>query len=300
MQKYRWLPTAKISQWAGNLARCEKPWFKNFIIRAYIHFFSIDLSEYLITDYRQFKHFNHFFTRKLKPNARALASYPKTIASPADGFVSIMGKIKEGQILQAKGIDYSIGTLLGDEGVAQRFNNGSFATIYLSPKNYHRVHMPVSGTAIESIYVPGQLWPVKPSMVNKTPALFTKNERLTLLFDTEHGKLALVFVGAFIVGQIATVFDGEIPPGQEVRKSSYPTDKKYHLNKGDEVGYFCLGSTIVALWEADEIDWSQNISPKQAIRMGEMIGHFENKGTETTSTESQPGNDNSTGPAEEH
>ena len=296
---YQWLPTLKISQWAGNIARCKTLWFKNVLIYTYIWVFSIDLSECEITDYRQFEHFNDFFIRQLKPSARPLANYPNTITSPADGFISMLGQIKQGQAIQAKGIDYSIENLLGDPTLATCFKNGAFATVYLSPKDYHRVHMPTAGQAIKSIYVPGQLWPVKPSLVNKTPALFTKNERLSVIFETEHGKMAVVFVGAFIVGQIGTVLNGMIKPETQTKHIDHPNANSRPFNKGDELGYFCLGSTVIVLWESKHIEWSKQYQPNHPIKMGEMIGYFE-KDTrlETTPTNQKHSTKVATEPSE--
>lgn len=208
------IPQHALSRLVGMLARSEVPWIKTTFINLFMKRFGIDLSEAQIEDPDQFETFNAFFTRALKPDARPLeASDAADIACPADGAVSQLGAIRANQVFQAKGHDYSLYDLLGgDSALASEFTNGQFATIYLSPRDYHRVHMPVTGTLRETRYVPGDLFSVNEATANGVPNLFARNERLVCIFDTERGPAAVILVGAMIVAGIETVFSGQVTP----------------------------------------------------------------------------------------
>ena len=230
------------------------------------------MSEAEVTDPTAFAHFNDFFTRALKPDARPFVSEQGSIACPVDGAISQLGDIEAGRLFQAKGHEFSTYDLLGGSlELEKQFDGGKFATIYLSPKDYHRVHMPVSGTLREMIYVPGRLFSVSPLTTNNVPSLFSRNERMVAIFDTELGPMAVVMVGAMIVASIETVWAGLVTPRKrQLQKFSY--GEPLHLNKGDEVGRFKLGSTAVILFGKDAMDWEQILAPDQSVRMGQLLG----------------------------
>lgn len=232
------------------------------------------MAESLIQDTDQFASFNEFFTRQLKANARPISAVANGIVSPADGVVSQAGKITNGDIIQAKGKTFTVTDLLG--GDAQRaapFNDGIFTTIYLSPKDYHRLHMPITGTLKEMIHVPGKLFSVNAATTEAVPRLFARNERVCCIFDTEVGEMALILVGAIFVSSIETVWHGVVtPPTQsEVRQWHYEADA-VTLEKGEEMGRFNMGSTIIVLFAKDRASWQNELSAGQPVRLGELIG----------------------------
>lgn len=218
--------------------------------------------------------FNKFFTRALKQDARPVADATKFIVCPADGAVSQLGRIESGRIFQAKGQDYSVRELLaGDAVLADKYRDGMFITVYLSPRDYHRVHMPVSGTLESTAYVPGDLFSVNQTTVAHVPRLFARNERLVCVFDTELGQVASVMVGAMIVAGIETVWAGPITPhGKKVQNNRFSdSEKPTMLNAGAEMGRFMLGSTVILLFEAGTIEWLPELAAGSAVRMGEAL-----------------------------
>ncbi|MBT2787432.1 MULTISPECIES: archaetidylserine decarboxylase [unclassified Halomonas] len=236
------LPHHALSRLTGKFAQCDNPWVKNNLIKAFIKRFDVDMSQALEPDPTAYATFNDFFTRALKADARPLGD---GILSPADGTLSQYGRLQAGQLVQAKGHTYSAQTLLGgDTALAEEFLGGSFATVYLSPRDYHRVHMPVTGTLREMIYVPGRLFSVNQATANYVPGLFARNERLVCIFDTPQGPMAMVLVGAMIVAAIETVWSGQVTP-----LSGHPQRIQFGqpitLEKGAEMGRFKLGSTVV-------------------------------------------------------
>ncbi|WP_081136961.1 archaetidylserine decarboxylase [Halomonas sp. BC2] len=236
------LPHHALSRLTGKVAACDQPRIKNAVIKAFIKRFDVDMSQALEPDPTAYATFNDFFTRALKPDARPLGD---GILSPADGTLSQFGRLCAGDIVQAKGHRYSVHTLLGgDDALAQEFMAGSFATVYLSPRDYHRVHMPVTGALREMIYVPGRLFSVNQATANYVPGLFARNERLVCIFDTEHGPMAMVLVGAMIVAAIETVWAGQVTPlaGTPQRMVF---GQPIVIEKGAEMGRFKLGSTVV-------------------------------------------------------
>lgn len=220
--------------------------------------------------------FNDFFIRKLKPHCRPLAQ--ADIISPVDGCISEIGDIHAGQLLQAKGRYYSISDLLAsNETTCSKFNNGRFATLYLSPKDYHRVHMPVTGTLTHMIHVPGKLFSVQPLTTRVIPHLFSRNERLICFFNTEVGVMVMVMVGATIVGSIGTSWHGEILRDRQTQHFDYQQQLKEPiiLKQGDEMGYFKLGSTVIVLFEeGQKMDWDPKLSAGSCVRLGEAFGKF--------------------------
>jgi phosphatidylserine decarboxylase len=241
------------------------------IIRDFIRRYRVDMAEAAQPDPAAYPSFNEFFTRALAPGARPVADAP--LVCPVDGAISQFGAITRGRIIQAKGHDYSATALLGgDAALGARFESGHFATIYLSPRDYHRIHMPCAGTLRRMIYVPGELFSVNPTTARGVPGLFARNERVVCLFDSAEGPFALVLVGATIVGSMATVWHGQINPprGGLMREWSYgPADVQ--LQQGQEMGRFLLGSTVVLLWPAGPLHFDPAWSAGRPVRLGEAM-----------------------------
>ena len=271
------IPQHGLSRLVGMLARSEVPWIKTTFINIFMKRFGIDLSEAQIEDPDQFETFNAFFTRALKPDARPLeAAAPADIACPADGAVSQLGAIRANQVFQAKGHDYSLYDLLGgDSALASEFTNGQFATIYLSPRDYHRVHMPVTGTLRETRYVPGDLFSVNEATANGVPNLFARNERLVCIFDTERGPVVVILVGAMIVAGIETVFSGQVTPlPKQVVTTDYQRTAPITLEKGDELGRFLLGSTVVLLFPEGKANFEADLKAGSLVRVKGKLGQY--------------------------
>lgn len=270
------LPHHCLSRLVGKLAECEKPAIKNPLIRAFIRRYRVDMSQAVHQNPESYRTFNDFFTRALVEGARPIDATPEGIACPADGAISQLGTISHGRVFQAKGQDYSLFELLGgDSERAQPFMNGSFATVYLSPRDYHRVHMPYSGTLREMIYVPGKLFSVNQTTAENVPELFARNERLVCIFDTERGPMAVILVGAMIVAGIETVWAGEIAPVRSrLRHFDYSEQGRQavQLAKGDELGRFKLGSTAIVLFGPEACSWSEQLGAGSAVQMGQNMG----------------------------
>ena len=238
------------------------------MIQAFKKQYGIDMSIAEQSNALKFKSFNEFFTRSLKEDVRAVDSNPNSIVSPADGAISQLGKINEGDIFQAKGQSFSVDKLIGDPQLAAPFKDGEFATVYLSPKDYHRVHMPFAGTLTETLYIPGELFSVNQTTAENIPGLFARNERMVCLFDTELGRMAVVLVGAMIVAGIETVATGKVKPTGRLELNHH----EMKLEKGDELGRFYLGSTAVILFEQDKIKWDEAFKANSVVVMGEALG----------------------------
>nr|WP_298115840.1 archaetidylserine decarboxylase [uncultured Pseudomonas sp.] len=270
------LPHHLLSRLIGYAADCRAAWFKNRLIGWFAKQYQVDMSEAQVEDLEAFEHFNAFFTRALKPGARPLAQGPDAVLCPADGAVSQLGKIEHGRIFQAKGHSFSLVELLGgDTERANPFMGGVFATIYLSPKDYHRVHMPLAGTLKEMVYVPGRLFSVNQSTAENVPELFARNERVVCLFDTERGPMAVVLVGAMIVASIETVWAGLVtPPKRSLKTFRYDEAARVPivLDKGAELGRFKLGSTAIVLFGADQVQWAQELAAGSPVQMGQLLG----------------------------
>lgn len=268
----RLLPHQGASRLLGKLADSRTPWVKNGLIRLALRHYGVDLEEAEFEDYRDYGSFNDFFTRRLKPAARPIDGDPLTLVSPADGTVSQYGHIRDGEILQAKGHHYSVKSLLGGSNPDEwrSFLDGSFFTVYLSPRDYHRVHMPVSGGIGETRYIPGRLFSVNSTTTREIDQLFTRNERLVCLADTQFGKLAVVMVGALFVAGIETRWRPFYPHGQ-LDQSRFEPPKRFH--KGEELGLFRFGSTVIVVTERP-VEWRRAIAPDAACTMGMALGHF--------------------------
>ena len=268
------LPHHAVSRLAGRFAGSESGWLKDRLIRRFIESYDVDMSE-AARPVEAYASFNDFFTRELKEGARPLADAGKYVLSPADGAVSQIGRIEDGRIIQAKGRNFTTTQLLGgDAELASRYDGGSFATIYLSPKDYHRVHMPAAGELLGTVYVPGDLFSVNTVTAENVDDLFARNERLACLFDGPRGSFASVMVGAMIVAGIETVWGGrEEAHARRVRSSTFAYGERIFA-AGDEMGRFFLGSTVVLLFEPGRVEWDAALRPGEAVRMGAAIGRW--------------------------
>jgi len=271
------LPHHFLSSIMYKITRIEIKWFKNFFITKFIGMYDVDMSQAQNETVQNFKCFNEFFTRPLKPEARPIAEGEKTILSPVDGTVSEIGRIKNGQIFQAKGKNYSLETLVGGSPErAQFYEDGYFATLYLSPRDYHRIHMPISGRIREMVHVPGRLFSVSPSTARSVNSLFARNERVVAGFSTDAGPMAMILVGAIFVSSMETVWAGTITPpnGKNLRQWSYDTQDPINLERADEMGRFNMGSTVILLFSKDSIQWEEYLKCGTKIQFGEKIGQI--------------------------
>ena len=267
------IPQHLLSRLVGKLADCRIGWIKNTLIKNFARRYQVNMAEARVEDLTAYASFNDFFTRELKPDAREITADPLQLASPADGAISELGLLQHGQLLQAKGINYSLTRLLGgDVERAKPFMGGSFATIYLSPKDYHRVHMPLEGRLLETIYVPGDLFSVNQATADHIPSLFARNERLVAFFETPAGPMALILVGAMIVAGIETVWDGQVaPPVRQVKIRDFSDPQPVVLEKGEEMGRFKLGSTAILVFGPEAVQWREDLQNGTPVRLGEAL-----------------------------
>ncbi|MDG4595666.1 MAG: archaetidylserine decarboxylase [Candidatus Contendobacter sp.] len=271
------LPQRPLTRLIYRLARVRTPWFKDALIQHFARRFRVNLGEALEPNPRAYPDFNAFFTRALKPGARPVAPGDRVVCCPVDGAVSQIGFAEADTLLQAKGRRFSLTALLGgDAERARPFQGGAFATLYLSPRDYHRIHMPLAGRLREMAHIPGKLFSVSPLTARVVPELFARNERVAALFDTPAGPMALVLVGAVNVASIETVWAGAITPplGKAIRDWSYPPngDDAVRLDKGAEMGRFNLGSTVILLFGRGAVRWEADLRPGAAARMGQRLG----------------------------
>lgn len=269
------IPKQRLTTFAGFLANVKIPAIKNHLIRRFIEKYGVNMDEALEENPENYENFNAFFIRHLKPDCRPIA--PVDIVSPVDGYISELGSIKEGQLFQAKGKYYSAQELLAcAPELSTQFDHGQFATLYLSPKDYHRVHMPIDATLKEMIYIPGKLFSVQPTTARVIPRLFACNERLVVFFDTQIGLMAMVLVGATIVGSIGTSWHGDITRSPNRARFAYPQNQEQAvLPKTSEMGYFKLGSTVVLLFaDGAKLEWQETLKPGDKINFGDALGHF--------------------------
>ncbi len=267
------VPQHLLSRIVGKIAASEIYWLKNLFITKFIKQFGINMQEAKLKNADDFASFNEFFTRELEDGARTFSDQENGILSPADGAVSQIGDIKDGRIFQAKGQDYSLLELLGgDKALSDEFMGGKFTTIYLSPKDYHRVHMPTTGTLRKLVYIPGDLFSVNQTTAENVPRLFARNERAVAIFDTNQGPMAMVLVGAMIVAAIETVWAGRItPPSRQIKTTDYTNTQPIELLKGVEMGRFLLGSTVVLCFAEDSINWAEKLTAESPLKVGEII-----------------------------
>lgn len=264
------LPQHVLTHLLGLLANCQQPWLKNTFIYWFQQRYQIQLNEAISQDYRAYPTFNAFFTRQLQPHLRPIAPSANSITSPADGTISQIGPIHQQSLIQAKGFDFSLSTLLaGDKEACAPFVNGQFTTIYLSPRDYHRVHMPIAGTLIKSIFIPGRLFSVNAATAATIPNLYARNERLVCLFETAMGKVAVIFVGAMIVGSIKPAWLPQPIKSTTIAQEIHSPPKPFQ--KGEELGLFQLGSTVILLFEAEKIDWHPLLAANSSLKFGQEI-----------------------------
>lgn len=267
------MPKQAMTALAGKFASARLGGLTTAVIRGFVARYGVNMAEAANPDTASYTSFNDFFTRALKPGARPLAD--ADLICPVDGAISQFGPIDKDQIFQAKGHSYSITALVGGDATqAARFENGHFATLYLSPRDYHRIHMPCAGQLTRMVHVPGDLFSVNPTTARGVPGLFARNERVVCFFDSANGPFVLVLVGATIVGSMATVWHGQVNPPRTgvLRHWDYPA--KVSLQKGEEMGRFLLGSTVVMLFPKGPLQFNPEWAPARAIRLGEAMAQL--------------------------
>jgi phosphatidylserine decarboxylase len=274
----RLLPQHGLSRLGAKLAEAKTPWLKNLLIKQFIRTYNINLDEVESSSLDDYPHFNAFFTRALKDGVRPIDPNDKAVVCPADGTVSQLGAIQSGDIFQAKGHSFSTDTLLGTQAEAgtdslehQRFLNGDFITIYLSPRDYHRVHMPIKGDLLYSRYIPGKLFSVNDTTTRYVDGLFAKNERLVTVFDTPLGHCAVILVGAMMVAGIESVWHGHYQPKPDSISTREFTPGEVSLEKGAEMGRFKFGSTVILMFEPGRLSWSEQYQPGAATQLGRLL-----------------------------
>lgn len=268
------IPQHALSRLAERLTRWRWRWWKNLLIRWFIRIYRVDMSIALDPDYRNYANFNAFFTRELRPGVRPLRDDPKVIACPVDGAISRIGVVDGATIIQSKGHNYTLVDLLaGDQDLSGVFRNGRFASLYLSPRDYHRIHMPVDACLQTMLRVPGRLFPVNQASTRNVTGLFARNERIINIFTTEFGMMALVMIGALCVGSMETVWAGTVAPvkPREIDTLNYARDSIY-LKKGQELGRFNMGSSVILLFETDRMEWLADLKAGDTVRMGQELG----------------------------
>lgn len=287
MSLQRSLPQHLLSRFAGWLADRRSPWVKHPFIQLFMSAYNISLQEAEREDCKEFIDFNDFFTRTLKPSARPLATGPGHLISPVDGSMNTHGQLDAQTLLQAKGHSFTLDALLTDAEMSKVFADGSYASIYLAPHNYHRVHAPLTGELTHMIYVPGKLFAVNPTTMQHLPNVIARNERVISIFNTEHGPMAMIMVGAMIVGSIHTAWAGRLPnataPGTSqthgIQRWDYAPGQ-ITLNAGDDMGQFRLGGSMVVLLLSEPAaqahwQWQPHLATGQAVKMGELIGNLQ-------------------------
>jgi len=271
-------PQHLISRTAGLVANSANPRIRDPFIRWFIQRYGVDMSEAQEPDPAGYQSFNHFFTRALKPGARPLEGDDGTLISPADGAISQLGEIRRGRVFQAKGQSFSLSELTAEpDRTLADFQGGAFATVYLSPKDYHRVHMPLAGTLERMTFIPGRLFSVNPVTAERVPRLFARNERIVAWFRTEYGPVAVVLVGAMVVASIETVWAGRVAPaGNRKARYEYPVtgDRALSLARGAEMGRFALGSTVIVALPRGSVEWDAELGAASPLRMGQKLGQL--------------------------
>lgn len=267
------LPHHLLSALMYRLTRSQWAPLKDLLIRQAMAWYGVTLEEAMEQDPKAYASFNAFFTRALRPEARPLAEAPEDLLCPCDGTLSQCGPIWEGHLFQAKGHHYHLSDLLGgDQAWTERFQDGQFATLYLSPRDYHRVHMPLTGELREMRHVPGRLFSVNPTTTHWVPRLFARNERVICLFETPAGPMALILVGAIFVASIDTVWAGTVTPRSRRRHDATGGSGPVGLERGAEMGRFNMGSTVILLFPPGRVAWDPSLQPGVRLRMGQRIG----------------------------
>ncbi len=273
------VPQHGLTSIVYRLTRIRQRAIKNFLIQRFTKLFSLDLNDYVRQKPEEFDSFNDFFTRELKPDARPRDN-SVDIISPVDGFVSEFGIMQENRLIQAKGKDYSLHDLLANEKeLISKYENGFFSTLYLSPRNYHRIHMPDDGILRNVIHVPGKLFGVGKSTTNTVNNLFARNERVILDFDTEYGSMSLVMIGAIFVGSMETIWQGQITPSKQRQIQKWQSDlnsENAQQKIGNEIARFNMGSTVILLFSKDSINWIDDLKTGMPIKMGQGLAKYKN------------------------
>jgi phosphatidylserine decarboxylase len=262
------VPQRGLSRLVGVLAASRIGLVKNTFIKTFANHYKIDMSLAAEENLTAYDSFNDFFTRLLKNGVRDIDSAVNSVVSPADGAISQLGRIVGDDVFQAKGQSFSVSKLIGDAALAAPFTGGEFATVYLSPRDYHRVHMPFSGRLTDTLYIPGELFSVNVVTAQNVAGLFARNERMVCLFDTTVGRMAVVLVGAMIVAGIETVATGKVNPTGHIEHRKHDL----HLDKGAELGRFYLGSTAVVLFQPNKMTWLESLVADSSVEMGKAIG----------------------------
>ena len=260
------IPQQGLSRIIYHLTRCKYPLIKNFLIRIFIFYFKVDMDQASNPEIAGYSDFNQFFTRKIKPELRPVTS--TGIACPVDGTISQTGKIDGTTLMQVKGRHFSLTNLLTIEEEALKFANGNYITLYLSPRDYHRIHMPIDGQLYKMIHVPGSLFSVNQATTRTVKNLFCRNERVICIFDTDIGPMAVIMVGALFVGTIDTVWAGTVTS----KSVNSGDDNRIYLKKGDELGRFNMGSSVIVLFGPDVMNWQSVHKPGQSVLMGACLG----------------------------
>lgn len=272
------LPHQCLSHIVGALSRCKIIWFKQLFIKMFCRRYQVDLSEAAYTQPEDYQSFHDFFTRALALDARSFEYGSQHILSPVDGWVSQSHCIEQGSLLQAKQHYYTVNALLGNTEQGEQFNRGYGLTFYLAPRDYHRVHMPLAGRLLQTQYIPGRLFSVNPTTAEHIPGLFTRNERLVCLFETNHGPMAMVLVGAMIVGNIHTSWSGLVNPGCQTKQTittNYDNDT-IELRQGEQMGYFAMGSTVITLFsQSDGQPLTMDTQAQHSVQLGQYLGRYE-------------------------
>jgi phosphatidylserine decarboxylase len=274
------MPKHLISRLVGKIASAKMGWLTTQLISLFIRAFKINMAEAKLKNASDFDTFNNFFTRELEAGARVINNTDNTICFPVDGAISQQGDIVDGRLIQAKGFNYNLTTLLGgDENTSAAFQGGKFSCIYLAPKDYHRIHMPMAATLREMIYVPGELFSVNPLTARNVPDLFARNERVVAVFDTKFGAFSMVLVGATIVASIETTWAGTITPpaGSDIFRWQYPADgdDAIRFEKGDEMGRFKLGSTVITTFSPQMLNnFAEGSGPGSITRLGDIYAEL--------------------------
>ncbi len=274
------MPKHLISRLVGRIASAKMGWLTTQLISLFIKAFKINMAEAKLKNASDFDTFNNFFTRELEAGARVINDTNNTICFPVDGAISQQGDIVDGRLIQAKGFNYSLTTLLGgDQKTSAAFQGGKFSCIYLAPKDYHRIHMPMAATLREMIYVPGELFSVNPLTARNVPDLFARNERVVAVFDTKFGAFSMVLVGATIVASIETTWAGTITPpaGSDIFRWQYPADgdDAIRFEKGDEMGRFKLGSTVISTFSPQMLNnFAEGFGPGSITRLGDIYAEL--------------------------
>lgn len=270
------LPQHLLSRLVGTIARCKTPYIKNFLIKQFIKKYSIKMYDALEQDPNKYKSLEDFFIREVHPEARPFVCGAEDMACPVDGTISQLGQINGKELLQAKGYNFSVDSLFGgDSGLAKNFHDGCFTTIYLAPKNYHRVYMPIDGTLVKTIYIPGKLFSVNQKTTSEIKDIFTRNERLVMVFNTDIGLMSIVLVGAMIVSSIHTKWTDDLITNNfenEIKSNSHE-GQGINIRRGEEIGYFTFGSTVILLFQKDKIRLNDSLlKVNKSVLIGQLLG----------------------------